>query len=83
MGSEMCIRDSEDGGLKACNVLVCHDLIAAIEDDRQPESNLADACHTKEMILEVFESHGTGKRISFTMNTRQYPLTLPFGWKGS
>ena len=73
----------EDGGLQACNVLVCHDLIAAIEDDRQPESNLADACLTKEMILGVFESHRTGKRISFPMNTRQYPLTLPFGWKGS
>ncbi len=73
----------EDGGLQAGNVLACQDLIAAIEDDRQPESNLADASLTTEMILGVFESHRTGKRISFPMSSRQHPLTRPFEWKGS
>ena len=45
-----------DGGLHAGNILACKDLIAAIQEDRQPEASVYEARQTVEMIAAVFES---------------------------
>ncbi len=37
----------KDGGLHAGNVLACQDLIAAIQEDRQPEANVYEAQHDR------------------------------------
>ena len=69
------IRDAGHGH-HAGNVLAANDLIAAIEADRQPLSNLEDARTNLEMIVAVFESHRVGGPVSFPMKTRKNPLTL-------
>lgn len=65
-----------DGGLHAGNVLACRDLIAAIEEDRQPEASVYEARTTVEMIAAVFESQRTGHPVRFPLKTRQNPLSL-------
>src|SRR5690606_10382810 len=52
----------KDGGLDAGNVVAVKDLLAAIEQDRQPECNMYEGRTTIEMIAAVFESHRTGCR---------------------
>ena len=58
------------------NVLAVKDLIAAIEEQRQPKSSIYDARAAVEMIVAVFESHRLGKRVSLPLTTRQNPLSL-------
>ena len=41
-------------------MLAVKDLLAAIEDDRQPECSMYEGRTTIEMISAVFESHRTG-----------------------
>ena len=66
----------KDGGLHGGNLLACADLIAAIEQDRQPECNIYEARMTIEMIAAVFESHRQGKPVSIPLENRQNPLSL-------
>lgn len=65
-----------DGGLPAGNLLACQDLLAAIQEDRQPEANVYEARLTVEMIAAVFESQRLGKPVTFPLKTRVNPLTL-------
>jgi hypothetical protein len=65
----------ENGGLHAGNILACQDLIAAIEDNRSPESSLEAARTTTEMIVSVFESHRVGKKVFFPLQNRKNPLS--------
>jgi len=59
------------------NVVACRDLIAAIEEDRQPEANIYEARQSVEMIAAVFESHRVGGApVTFPLATRENPLTL-------
>ena len=58
------------------NVLAVKDLIAAIEEQRQPKSSIYDARAAVEMIVAVFESHRLGNRVSLPLTTRRNPLTL-------
>lgn len=58
------------------NVLAVRDLIASIEKDRQPVSNLADARTNLEMISAPFESHRLGGAVSFPLTNRNNPLTM-------
>jgi predicted dehydrogenase len=67
-----------DGGLHAGNVLAVKDLIAAIEENREPVSNITEARTAVEMIAAVFESHRTGGLVALPLENRQNPLTLPF-----
>ena len=54
-----------------------NDLIAAIEQDRQPLCGVDAARTTIEMISAVFESHRLGsKRVTCPLETRVNPLTL-------
>lgn len=65
-----------DGGLHAGNVLAVNDLIAAVEQDRQPASSLYEARTATEMIVAVFESHRLGGPVAFPLENRQNPLTM-------
>lgn len=64
-----------DLGLHGGNLLACRDLLAAIEEDRQPECNMYEARATVEMISSVFESHRRGQRVKMPLETRANPLT--------
>lgn len=66
----------KDGGLDAGNVVAVKDLLAAIEQDRQPECNMYEGRTTIEMIAAVFESHRTGCRATLPLKHRGNPLEL-------
>lgn len=65
-----------DGGLNAGNLLACQDLLAAIEEDRQPECSVYEGRTTVEMIAAVFESHRLGKAVEMPLKNRKNPLTM-------
>ena len=58
------------------NVLAVKDLIASIEEDRQPPANLAEARANLEMIAAVYESHRLGAAATFPLKNRKNPLTM-------
>ncbi len=66
----------DDGGLHAGNIAAVRDLLAAIEEDRQPESSVYDARAATEMIVAAFEAQRLQKRVDLPLATRQNPLTL-------
>ncbi len=63
-------------GLHGGNVRAVMDLIAAVEEDRQPISNIQEARTATEMIVAVFESQRTGGPVKFPLANRQNPLTM-------
>ena len=63
--------DNHDG-----NVAACRDLIAAIEQDRQPEASIYEARTSMEMIAAVFDSHRVGGPVTLPLNNRNNPLTM-------
>lgn len=63
-------------GLNAGNVAAVTDLLAAIEDNRQPLCNIYEARTTIEMIMGVFESHRVGKPVALPLANRKHPLTM-------
>ncbi|MFH1266096.1 MAG: Gfo/Idh/MocA family oxidoreductase [Planctomycetota bacterium] len=65
-----------DGGLYAGNVLAVNDLIAAVEEDGQPQSSIYEARTATEMIVAVFESHRQGGPVAFPLENRQNPLAM-------
>ena len=65
-----------DGGLHGGNVRAVKDLIAAVEEDRQPISNIHEARTATEMIVAVFESQRTGGPVKFPLANRRNPLTM-------
>ena len=52
------------------------DLIAAIEEGREPQCNLHQARTATEMIVSVFESHRQGGPVKFPLKNRKNPLTM-------
>jgi predicted dehydrogenase len=65
-----------NGGLHGGNILAVRDLIACVEDDRQPLTSIYAARTATEMIVSVFESHRLGKRVDFPLANRENPLTM-------
>ncbi len=65
-----------DTGLHGGNVRAVRDLIAAMEEDRQPVSNISEARTATEMIVAVFESQRTGGPVEFPLKNRDNPLTM-------
>ena len=65
-----------DGGLHAGNVLAVGDLIAAVEEDRQPVSNVYEARAATEMIVAVFESQRVGGLVELPLENRENPLAM-------
>ena len=66
----------QDGGLATGNVWIAKDLLAAIEEDRQPLGGLYDGRAALEMILAVYESHRVGAAADLPLRERRHPLTL-------
>lgn len=66
----------ENRKLEGGNILAVRDLIAAIEADRQPQSNIEEARTATEMIVAVFESQRTGGPVTFPLANRQNPLAM-------
>lgn len=66
----------KDGGLHAGNVLAVKDLIAAIEEDRQPMGSVYEARGATEMIVAVFESHRLGRMVALPLENRKNPLAM-------
>lgn len=62
--------------LHAGNRVAIQDLIAAVEENREPESSIEKARVALEMIVAVFESHRMGGPVSIPLKTRENPLTL-------
>jgi predicted dehydrogenase len=66
-----------DESLHTGNQRAVIDLIAAIEEDRQPLSSARDAVAALEMILGAYEAQITGRRVPLPMQ-RKHPL---IAWK--
>lgn len=66
----------KDLGLAGGNLLAVHDLLDAIENDREPESNIYEARDTVEMISAVFESHRRRRPVTMPLKSRENPLAL-------
>lgn len=64
----------KDGGLGMGNVWVAKDLIAAIENDRQPLGSMYDGRAALEMILAVYESWRQKAVVDIPLKNREHPL---------
>lgn len=63
-------------GIPAGNVAAIKDLIASIEQNRQPLCGPESARTIIEMIMGVFESQRLGKPVMFPLENRQHPLAM-------
>lgn len=63
-----------DGSAHAGNIVACRDLIAAIEEDREPEASIYEARTTVEMIAAVFQSQCAGTKVALPLENRENPL---------
>jgi predicted dehydrogenase len=66
------LTDGPDGG----NRMAVKDLLAAIEQDRDPECGIYEGRVTIEMICAVFDSHRTGGPVIWPLKTRVNALSL-------
>jgi predicted dehydrogenase len=66
----------KDGGLGQANVWIARDLIAAIEQDRQPLGSMYDGRAALEMIMAVYESQRVGRQVELPLKNRRHPLTM-------
>jgi predicted dehydrogenase len=66
----------KDGGLGQGNRWIVQDLMAAIEQDRQPLGSMYDGRAALEMILAVYESHRLKGPVVLPLKNRQHPLTM-------
>jgi predicted dehydrogenase len=69
-------EELKDGSLLAGNVAAVKDLIAAVENDRQPEASMYEARTSTEMIVAAFESHRVGAPVTLPLMNRENPLTM-------
>jgi predicted dehydrogenase len=65
-----------DGGLGMGNVWIARDLIAAVEEDRQPLGGMYDGRAALEMILAVYEAHRLRTAVGLPLDNRKHPLTV-------
>ncbi len=65
-----------NSGLHGGNLLATKDLIAAVEEDRQPVSGILEARTATGMIIAVFESQRVGGPVTFPLANRKNPLTM-------
>jgi predicted dehydrogenase len=56
------------------NALMVHDLLEAIEQDREPVSSARDGLWSTEMIVSVYESQKRGARVDLPLKDRRHPL---------
>ena len=60
------------------NKILVNDLLAALEEGREPLSSARDATAALEMIMAVYESHIAGDRVALPLSERTHPLSR---WK--
>lgn len=65
-----------DGGAAAGNVLAAKDLLASIEENRQPIGSIYEGRGAMEMIVGVFESQRVAAPVALPLANRQNPLTM-------
>lgn len=65
----------EDHGAHSGNLLAAKDLLAAIEEDRQPLNSVYDGRADVEMIVATFESQRRGGLVKFPLENRRNPLS--------
>lgn len=65
-----------DGSAEAGNIAACLDLIAAVEQDREPECSIYEARATIEMISAVFESHRAKGAVTMPLKNRENALAM-------
>lgn len=58
------------------NVVAVKDLLAAIQNNRQPLCNMYEGRTTVEMIMGVFESHRLQAPVMFPLENRKHPLGM-------
>jgi predicted dehydrogenase len=66
----------KDGGLGQGNVWIAHDLIDAIERDRQPKGSVYDGRAALEMIMAIYESQRVRAPVELPLKNRRNPLTM-------
>lgn len=66
----------KNAGLAGGNLLAVKDLIAAVEENRQPLASLADARMATEMVVAAFRAHRQGGVVKFPLSVRANPLTI-------
>lgn len=64
----------QDGGLGLANQWIVRDLIAAVEEDRQPLGSMHDGRAALEMILAVYESFRLKAVADLPLKNRRHPL---------
>jgi len=62
-------------GYEGGNPAAARDLIAAIEEDRQPKCSMHEARGTVEMVLAIFESHRLGGPVQMPLECADNPLS--------
>jgi hypothetical protein len=63
-----------DASLHQGNVWIVQDLMAAIEQDRQPLGSVYDGRAALEMIMGVYESQRLNRPVDLPLKNRQHPL---------
>jgi hypothetical protein len=64
----------KETGYAGGNPAAARDLIAAIEQDRQPKCSMYEARGAIEMVMAVFESHRTGGPVAMPLVCKDNPL---------
>ncbi|MFO7908358.1 MAG: Gfo/Idh/MocA family protein [Planctomycetota bacterium] len=64
----------DNNGLHGGNLLAVQDLIASVEQDRQPRTSVHVARVATEMIVSVFESQRLGQPVTLPLQNRENPL---------
>ena len=60
--------------LHLANRVLVHDLLAAVEEDRQPSASGHGARAALEMIFAAYASHLAGRRVQLPLAERRHPL---------
>ena len=66
----------KDTAIHFGNVLAVKDLLASVEENRQPICSIYEARAVVEMVAAVFESQRVGGPVNLPLENRQNPLTM-------
>jgi predicted dehydrogenase len=67
-------KSNGESGTAAANRRLAMDWLKAIQDQREPECSGANAAKAVEMVMAVYESHLSGRRVEIPLLNRAHPL---------
>ena len=67
-------QDERRNELGSANAIMVRDLLEAIEKDREPVCSARDARWAVEMVMGVYQSQKSGRRVEFPLKDRRHPL---------